>query len=453
MRYSKNRKYIKSVLYASVFAAGALLGTSGTATAANYYVAIQDSRASDSNPGTESAPWKTLYRVNQANLQPGDTVIVKPGVYEMTTGGTWASPIINPKNSGTANNPITFRAVPRHQAILRNAPNPILGSNGRDHIVIDGFFVKNVYGKGMVVYNADGVVIQNNIIEHVWSQSNGDNTDGIRVELANGTIVRNNEIRDIDNGAHLHYNAAGVKLYNASNSIIENNEIYDAGAGVYDKTGGKSNHIRRNYMHDCGSGLRFHSKSSEPTANVEMYQNVVNKCEIGFAVTDSVDTTLRVYNNVFANSLESAFKAPVGTTGGRHRIYNNIIYGPKAGSIALYAYEDPMVTMLTDYNLYVGEPVFHIGRYKTNRSFNSLAAYQAGTGRDTHSFVGDAAFVNAAKADFRLNNWSVAKNAGRVGGVSSGAPIDMGAYPTGLETIGLVSDSARPAPPVLLEVR
>lgn len=453
MRHPENRKYMKRVFCASVITAGLLMGTTGTASAAYYYVATQDARASDSNPGTESAPWKTLYRVNQANLQPGDTVIVKPGVYEMKTGGTWASPIINPKNSGTKDNPITFRAVPRHQAILQNAPNPILGSNGRHNIVIDGFYIKNVYGKGMVVYNANGVIIQNNIIERVWTETNGDNTDGIRVELATGTIVRNNEIRDVDNGARLHYNAAGIKLYNATNSIIENNEIYNTGSGVYDKTGGKSNHIRWNYIHDCGDGLRFHSKSSEPTSNVQMYQNIVDKCNVGFGVTDSVDTTLAVYNNVFANSRESAFKGPVGTTGGRHKIYNNIIYGPKNGALALYAYEDPVVTMLTDYNLFVGEPSFQIGKYKTNRTFNSLAAYQAATGRDTHSLVGDAAFVSPSTGNFRLNNWSVAKGAGRVGGVPSGASIDMGAYPTGKETIGLLVDSARPTPPVLIEVR
>ena len=41
---------------------------------------------SDSNAGTEAAPWQTVARVNRASLQPGDTVLFQGG--KMFSGTT-----------------------------------------------------------------------------------------------------------------------------------------------------------------------------------------------------------------------------------------------------------------------------------------------------------------------------------------------------------------------------
>jgi hypothetical protein len=55
--------------------------------------------ASDNNAGSESLPWKTITKANQA-LVAGDTVYIKSGTY-----GTY----ISPNNSGTSSLPITYR--------------------------------------------------------------------------------------------------------------------------------------------------------------------------------------------------------------------------------------------------------------------------------------------------------------------------------------------------------
>jgi parallel beta-helix repeat protein len=65
-----------------------------------YYVDSTD--GSDSNPGTQADPWKTIAKVNSTTLTPGQSVGFK-------RGGLWRE-TLQPGQSGTAGNPITFGA-------------------------------------------------------------------------------------------------------------------------------------------------------------------------------------------------------------------------------------------------------------------------------------------------------------------------------------------------------
>ena len=51
--------------------------------AAPYYVAQKAANSSDGNPGSEAEPWKTLTHACE-QVKPGDTVLVKAGVYYET---------------------------------------------------------------------------------------------------------------------------------------------------------------------------------------------------------------------------------------------------------------------------------------------------------------------------------------------------------------------------------
>ena len=57
-----------------------LLSVLGTAQGAIYYVATS---GSDSNPGTQSAPFRHLSKASLTAKQPGDTVIVMDGEDKM----------------------------------------------------------------------------------------------------------------------------------------------------------------------------------------------------------------------------------------------------------------------------------------------------------------------------------------------------------------------------------
>lgn len=82
----------------SVVSAAKLLAT-------DYYVSPT---GDDSQTGAIDAPFRTLARAAQT-LQPGDTCILRAGIYEE---------ILRPENSGTVGQPITYRAYPGEDVLL-----------------------------------------------------------------------------------------------------------------------------------------------------------------------------------------------------------------------------------------------------------------------------------------------------------------------------------------------
>ena len=78
-----------------------------------YYVDNRADNASDENPGTEAEPWKTISRAGAAaELQPGDGVLIKTGVYREHA-------VL--KVSGEPGNPITFSAAPGHKVVIKGS--------------------------------------------------------------------------------------------------------------------------------------------------------------------------------------------------------------------------------------------------------------------------------------------------------------------------------------------
>ena len=73
--------------------------------AADYYVSPN---GDDSQSGAIDAPFRTLAHAAQV-LQPGDSCILRAGVYEE---------ILRPQNSGAADQPITYRAYPGEDVLL-----------------------------------------------------------------------------------------------------------------------------------------------------------------------------------------------------------------------------------------------------------------------------------------------------------------------------------------------
>lgn len=427
-----------------------------------YYVDQKHPHASDSNPGTQTLPWKTLYRAAYplgTEIVAGDTVLVKSGTYDVSTGGTWSKPAITPANSGQPGRPITFKAHPGHSVVLdaKNViGNPAIGSSARDYIAIEGFTIINPGDKGIVVMGEStrvkGVVIQSNTISGVWRPDH-DNTDGIRIEDASYTVVRNNRIYDVRNGAATH-NAAAIKLYQADHTLVENNEIYDVEAGIYDKQQGEFNTFRRNAIHECGIiAINFAWDGSGPDAHDnQAYENVIYNCPLGLAVTATDGGRIyntSIYNNTVVNYTQAGLSLPGGgqTYPSNTRFWNNIFYRlAQPGAVDFFTYDDPPGSIgLSDCNLFAIGLRAQVGRYATDKTFTSLPSWRASYGWDTNSLVADPLFVNMTANDFRLQPRSPAHGAGRTGGVSTGAPVNIGAYTTGTELIG-VSDGNKPLP-------
>ncbi|MDY0096194.1 MAG: right-handed parallel beta-helix repeat-containing protein [Candidatus Vecturithrix sp.] len=73
--------------------------------AATYYVSSSDTNASDSNPGTQALPFKTISKANSLNLAAGDSVLFK-------CGDTWRAEQLLITKSGASGSPITFSSYP-----------------------------------------------------------------------------------------------------------------------------------------------------------------------------------------------------------------------------------------------------------------------------------------------------------------------------------------------------
>ncbi len=80
---------------------------------ATYQVAQTDAKAADTNPGTVSAPWKTIGRAAaEKELKPGDIVLIHSGVYREH---------VELKCSGEPGRPITFAAAPGSRVVVKGS--------------------------------------------------------------------------------------------------------------------------------------------------------------------------------------------------------------------------------------------------------------------------------------------------------------------------------------------
>jgi hypothetical protein len=362
----------------------------------SFFVDTNHGSASDSNPGTEALPWKTIQKA-AATLTAGETVYVKNGTYIAAAGCSWTTPAINPANSGTAGNPIAFRAYPGHMPTVTNSVTgsscPCIGAKNRNYIIWDGFEVVNANPKGVVIDDSTEIIIERCKI-HGMYESGSDNCDGIRVEDSLDITVRNNEIYDIRNAGG-NGNAAAVKIYNSRRVLIENNEVYDADAGPRNKVSGREITFRYNWIRDCS---RWGMEAKNGTDLV--YGNIITDCDTAIRVDDTTatpSTTLDIYNNTFARDNDSIVLN--GDTPGCD-VWNNIFYdsGAPASGMDYCAY-----------NLY------WIG--------------STGCGAEV---VANPKFVDSIPDDpdgFKLQATSPAIGAGLGGD-------DIGAYATGGETIG-----------------
>ena len=143
---------------------------------------------SDSNPGTIASPWKTLTKAD-ATASPGDTIILKDGVY---------SGYITLTKSN-----LTWRAENKHKAIIDGDFAPGMLNNNWDNIVsvwnskcsdkgtfsallairdadnvtIDGLFIRNSCGRGIGISTTttsetiNDITIKNSIVD--WTAISG----------------------------------------------------------------------------------------------------------------------------------------------------------------------------------------------------------------------------------------------------------------------------------------
>lgn len=189
---------------------------------------------SDSNPGTEDAPWRSIDSAI-SRLNPGDSLLIRAGDYGDGGGATTIN--INGKN-GTPSAPITIAAYPGERPVIHGGGWQVVAVNNssyldvrglevvgtadqnqamtngfevRDshHVGVIGNVVHNVGGGGANAIDSNHITIDGNHIYNTsrWNSyqtsgistftmkniGGGDNPDGF------STYIRNNNIHDVKN--------------------------------------------------------------------------------------------------------------------------------------------------------------------------------------------------------------------------------------------------------------
>jgi len=447
------------------------------AEAKNLYVDAANGNDATSYASNDAGhPWRSIGRAakgsanyNSPNAseaaRAGDTVFVEAGTYweNGTTSGGRFTVTLNPINNGTAGNLITFRGVGNVYVRLNSSyRGAMIGCEGRNYIVWDHFIIDDTFGgstsdTGPVVFSSNSnycQLINSTVQGHNGSYYHGYPTYGgnyrlVGLEDAHHNLIRNNSIsRALMGGSPGGQNEACIMLYDSNDNIFEHNEIFNCGAGIFVK-GAHSpetqdrNIIRFNFLHTNLHGIRVLTGD-----DTKVYQNILANCRetglyAGFgqaARSQWVNNT--VYNCPRGIVLQGSDLIAVG-------VYNNIVVGSTQGAIYNWPSPNPSSVDATfNRNWYYGNSSHAVWESMGAISFS---AWQGSYGKDPNASNGsNAGFVAASSNNFRLQAGSPAASFGRVVygiGGNNGDPIPVGAYITGMETIGLLSASSDVTPP------
>ncbi len=166
---------------------------STTAHAAERFVSLT---GNDANPGTASAPFRTITKASSIAL-PGDVVSVRGGVY---------SEAVSIRAKGTASARITFRSYPGERAILDGtglgASTIVVNLSATEYVDFTGFEVRNAPFIAVNVRNTRFTRVANNEIHHSWRNAIYVGADTLMGST--DTVVENNIAHDnvLENQGH-----------------------------------------------------------------------------------------------------------------------------------------------------------------------------------------------------------------------------------------------------------
>lgn len=468
-------------------AAIALFAAAGGAThaATSYYVATT---GSDANPGTQTAPWRTINHAAQL-ATAGQTVFVRGGTY---------NEYVSLANSGNATaGYITFQNFPGESPIVDGTGVNCCGSSirglfniaSKSYIILSGFEIRNYKSASaleepagiLVVGSGSNIQILNNSVHDIQTSaeaSNG-NAHGIGVygqaatPYSNITIsgnqvynlrtgwsesmtvegnvtnftISNNVIHDNDNigidlagfwgtGPTGHDQAllgtvSGNTIYNITSA---SNPAYAGGLGangIY-CDGCTQVTIERNLVHHCDIGIEAASERKGRVASrVTIRDNLVydaNQVDIsigGYASTVGGSDSITIVNNTLYQSAGSPGNGfQIQYKAANSVFKNNVVYLANAGQFLYYFTSSTTAPVAMDYNVYFDSATSPTWVWK-NKTYTSLARFTAGSGQDTHSRYANPLFTNLPGLDFHLTATSPAVGAGMNLGSAVVGPTDF----------------------------
>jgi len=250
---------------------------------------------SDSSPGTEGAPWRTIQKALDT-LRPGERALVR--------GGTYVEDL-EMDRAGTAANPISVEAYAGERPIIKAAgSHPVeVGSSGA-YFRLRGFVIEDHPGTsgGNVDVYGHHVEISANEIRDSRDQGIYTSDDG-----SNNVYILGNWIHD--NGEGIAHQSHGIYLQGADH-FVANNRIQD---------------------HPKGFGIQVYDQNSRSTV---VHNTIVESGYAGIVVGGSggVDN-IRIHNNILAFNDQEGVATDSTCPDGPVWIDHNVIFGNGQGPI------------------------------------------------------------------------------------------------------------------------
>jgi len=301
-----------------------------------YYVA---GSGSDSNPGTQALPWKTIQKCLNT-VKAGDTCLVAAGTYNEA---------LVLKTSGTASNSITLKAS--GSVIVNSGASRTLITNGRIHYyIIDGFsFIANYTPTDQLNAALD---FTNGIWDGEVTRDGGNNGFIVRNCYVEGAIRfygHNNLVENCEfNGKGLWHNGITDRFPVSHDNVYRNNTVHDYKVrGIWTNHGTNNILIERNTIYRNGSGGIDCDGAFVPVTGCNIRGNVIyshtNGEGYGVLLENTFDSIVegnRIYNGVRGISqinygLSGSFiaSAEFRTTNTNVIIRNNLIYNMSSDGI------------------------------------------------------------------------------------------------------------------------
>lgn len=455
-------------------------GVAQAQAAFDYYIGPN---GNDNNPGTQAAPWAITALNSKRSTYAGKRVGLLDGTYSvynlmMTTPSINHQTCLFNLAAGTAGSPTVVAAVNPREAIIDagqpgtgNVPSvegAILGQRygSQGYVTIDGLVLRNAHGVlitfylggdmtlGLALPDVRGVVIKNCELYNCRNTSPGEGNNCAAISLWGtlNALVQNNRIYNVYGGNTTEHEGYGICCFTSNGNIFEYNTIYNCAVGIYCKQRNNNGHvIRYNYI-ECVDARATNALFECTGGSLGTTYTINNNILIaktpwwGQGFQFPAVSGFNIYNNTvyYAGSFQTGGLF-IPTNVGMVKYYNNIIARTGstgyAGDLTLCA----GATTLRDYNCYPADAngTARMGLSSiTNPGAPTLYTTASSTwraGGDASSITADPKFVGfrtLTPSGLKLQSSSPCVGAGRVGGVSNGAPTDMGAWGGTVTRIG-----------------
>ncbi len=395
---------VTQLLIAGLMALGAVAAPEGH----SYYVSPN---GSDTNAGTQAAPWKTVQRAAGA-VKPGDTVYLMAGTYPGR---------LQINHSGEEGRPITFRNY-RDQAATIDGKDASGGAGvvqvfNQGHIVLSGLRVINARGRGEA-----GIYLQNcNHVTVRGCYTFNTGSSGIKLIHCTDTVVDGNEIDwGCQGGAEENIT---VKI-DSDRIQVSNNYIHNSrDEGIDIKEGARNVRVFGNLIRDVERQGLYTDAWNRETFNIVFSGNVVRDCGFGLAAGSETGGLLHdvsFVNNIVCNCEGPGLVVASWGRGDEHpmdgvRFINNTLYkaGTRWGGAA--ALDDGQAkNVIVRNNIFAdcGAPTGLARNVPEGWHYDHNLFTAKGPGQGTDAVIGDPRFVDAKACNLRIQEGSAAVDAG-----------------------------------------